>query len=190
MITGQSNDYDDLNADPLLLHKAFEMSRGDDNQISELINQTLRAYINQTKLETLGYRETLFHLAKYNEVKKLFVKPIAKHEIKHDLNTHLNDPNFCGVIYPSAVVEVFMTPKGNILMQKSVDREIHFCNGVVIRDHTSPRIMEFKVLDHADSIRRELPDLMHASVTAVLNSKGSNRLLKELDRDFIDALEL
>lgn len=197
--------YPDLEIDRDLLAKAVDLSQGDSRLVSTFLNNALRTYINKTRLESMGFKETLFRLRRFDEVKRVYCKRIAQYEKKHDENTHLNDPNFCGVIYPSTLTEVFLSAKGNLIVQKSVAREIHYCNGQAVQDSTfssserilnnseefqSPRVMDIIVHNQFEAIRRSLPEAIHSTVIAALNSRISQRLADQLDPEFLRELEL
>ncbi|WP_438448892.1 hypothetical protein [Gorillibacterium sp. sgz5001074] len=195
----------EVEIDRELLNKAVDLSQGDSRAVSSFLTAALRTYINKTKLEALGFKETLFRLRKFDEVKKVYCKKIAQHEKKTDENTHLNDPNFCGIIYPSTLTEVFLTARGNLIVQKSVAREILYCNGQAVREttfssserfhneaeeHLAPRVMDIIIHNQFEAIRRELPESIHTTVIAALNSRISQRLADQLDQDFLRELEL
>jgi hypothetical protein len=180
----------DIQVDPQLLQKAFETSKGNVQEISALINHTLQRFINKAKLEALGYKEMLFHIAKHHEVKRVFTKLVLTHHIVHDPKDHMNDPYFSGVIYPNTSVNVFITPKNNIIVQKSTDQEIHFCNGRVIQEQTTHRMLEFKVVNHVEAIQHEIPEAKFATVYNAINANGANRLKEILDEEFYNELEL
>lgn len=194
-----------IEIDGELLTKAVDLSQGDSRSVSSFLTAALRTYINKTKLESLGFKETLFRLRKFDEVKHVYAKRIAQYEKKHDENTHLNDPNFCGIIYPSTLTEVFLTARGNLIVQKSVAREITYCNGKPVRDTVfssserfqndaddfqTPRVMDIIIHNQFDAIRRDLPDSIHTTVIAALNSRVSQRLADQLDPEFLNTLEL
>jgi hypothetical protein len=197
--------FPDLEIDRELLAKAVDLSQGDSRSVSFFLTGALRTYINKARLEAMGFKETLFRLRRFDEVKRVYCKRIAQFEKKHAENTHLNDPNFCGIIYPSTLTEVFLTAKGNLIVQKSVAREIHYCNGQAVRDTTfssserilnsteefqSPRVMDIIIHNQFEAIRRDLPDTMHSTVIAALNSRISQRLADQLDAEFLRELEL
>jgi hypothetical protein len=188
-----------------LLTKAVDLSQGDSRAVSSFLTAALRTYINKTKMEALGFKEIMFRLRKFDEVKKVYCKKIAQYEKKHDENTHLNDPNFCGIIYPSTLTEVFLTARGNLIVQKSVAKEILFCNGQPVRETTfssserfhndaeefqTPRVMDIIIHNQFEAIRRDLPESIHSTVIAALNSRISQRLADQLDADFLRELEL
>lgn len=194
-----------LEIDRDLLAKAVDLSQGDSLAVSSFLTAALRTYINKTKLEALGFKEMMFRLRRFDEVKKVYCKKIAQFEKKHDENTHLNDPNFCGILYPSTLTEVFLTAKGNLIVQKSVAKEIVYCNGQAIRENTfhsserfhndaedyqSPRVMDIIIHNQFDAIRRDLPESIHSTVIAALNSRISQRLADQLDPEFVSGLEL
>lgn len=87
-------------------------------------------------------------------------------------------------------MNVFITPKNNIIIQKSVDQEIHFCNGRVIQEQTTHRMLEFRVFNRADSIRYEIPETKFASVYSAINTNDANRIKETLDEEFYKELEL
>lgn len=197
--------YHDLEIDRELLNKAMDLSQGDSRSVSAFLTGALRTYINKTRLESMGFKETMFRLRRFDEVKRVYCKRIAYFEKKYDENTHLNDPNFCGVIYPSTLTEVFLTAKNNLIVQKSVSREIQYCNGQAVRDTTfssserylnaadefqAPRIMDIIIHNQFDAIRRDLPEPIHSTVIAALNSRISQRLADQLDSEFLRELEL
>lgn len=197
--------YSDLEIDRELLTKAVDLSQGDSRSVSLFLTGALRTYMNKTKLESMGFKETLFRLRRFDEVKRVYCKRIAQFEKKHDENTHLNDPNFCGIIYPSTLTEVFLTAKGNLIVQKSVAKEIHYCNGQAVRETTfssserflnsaeeyqAPRVMDIIIHNQFEAIRRDLPEAIHSTVVAALNSRISQRLADQLDTEFLRELEL
>lgn len=188
-----------------LLTKAVDLSQGDSRAVSSYLTAALRTYINKTKMEALGFKETLFRLRKLDEVKRVYCKKIAQHEKKHDENTHLNDPNFCGIIYPSTLTEVFLTARGNLIIRKSVAKEILYCNGQAVRETTfssserlhndaeefqTPRVMDIIIHNQFEPVRRDLPESIHSTVIAALNSRISQRLADQLDSEFLQELEL
>jgi hypothetical protein len=195
----------EVEIDRELLNKAVDLSQGDSRPVSSFLTAALRTYINKARMESLGFKETLFRLRKFDEVKKVYCKKIAQYEKKHDENTHLNDPNFCGIIYPSTLTEVFLTARGNLIVQKSVAHEILFCNGKAVRETTfssserfqddseefnTPRVMDIIINNQFEAIRRELPESIHTTVIAALNSRISQRLADQLDPEFLRELEL
>lgn len=195
----------DLDIDRELLTKAVDLSQGDSRSVSQFLTGALRTYINKARLESMGFKETLFRLRRFDEVKRVYCKRIAQYEKKHDENTHLNDPNFCGIIYPSTITEVFLTAKGNLIVQKSVAKEIQFCNGQAVRETVfsaserflnnseefeTPRVMDIIIHNQFDAIRRDLPESIHSTVIAALNSRISQRLADQLDTEFLRELEL
>lgn len=195
----------ELEIDPVQLEKALELAGGDTRQLSLFLSQSLKTFINKAKLEAAGYKETLFRLNRHEEVKKVFARKVAQLEIKNDENAHLNDPNFCGIIYPSTLVEVFLTVKGNLLVQKSVARVLHYCNGQVIRDYTlsashcttagceeveTPRIVSLSVHSSLETLRREIPDSLYPTVAGAYHSRKDQRFREELDSDFYEEIEL
>lgn len=195
----------ELKIDSGLLEKALELTGGDAELISAALSQSLKTFINKAKLESLGFKETLFRLSQYDEVKKLFVRKIAQHEARSDELVHLNDPNFCGVIYPSTLIEVFLTIKGNLLVQKTVARVLHYCNGQVIRDYMltashctsdgceevqTPRIISLSVHNELETVKRELPEIIHSTVAGAYHSRKDQRYREELDSEFYEEIEL
>lgn len=200
-----SHYHPELEIDRDLLTKAVDLSQGDSRAVTSFLSAALRTYINKAKIEALGFKETWFRLRKFDEVKKVYCKKIAQYEKKHDENTHLNDPNFCGIIYPSTLTEVFLTAKGNLIVQKSVAKEILYCNGQAVRETTfssnesfhsdaeefqAPRVMDIIIHNQFEAIRRELPESIHTTVIAALNSRISQRLADQLDSEFLRELEL
>lgn len=200
-----SPSHSELEIDRDLLSKAVELSRGDTQAVSEYLSAALRTLINKNRLEALGFKETVFRLRRLDEVKRIYCKKIAQHEKKHDENTHLNDPHFCGVLYPSTLTEVFLTARGNLIIRKSVSREIHYCNGQAVRETTysaserfqndtaefeEPRVMDILIHNQFEAVRRELPESVHTAVVAVMNSRISQRLIEQLDPEFVRELEL
>ncbi|MDF2922709.1 MAG: hypothetical protein K0R57_1623 [Paenibacillaceae bacterium] len=197
--------HNDIEIDRELLNKAIDLSQGDSRSVSSFLTGALRVYLNKTRLESMGFKETLFRLRRFDEVKRVYCKRIAHYEKKHDENTHLNDPYFCGIIYPSTLTEVFLTAKGNLIIQKSVAKEIHYCNGKAVQETTyssserilnnaedfqAPRVMDIIIHNQFEAVRRDLPEPIHSTVVAALNSRISQRLAEQLDAEFLHELEL
>lgn len=195
----------ELAIDSALLEKALELAGGDTRHLSAILSQSLKAFINKAKLEAAGYKEMLFHLKQYDEVKKVFARKVAMLEVKNDELAHLNDPNFCGVIYPSTLVEVFLTVKGNLLVQKSVARVLHYCNGQVIRDYLlsashctekgceevhTPHTVSLSIHNSLDTLKQEIPDSLYPTVAGAFHSRKDQRFREELDSDFYKEIEL
>lgn len=197
--------YSELEIDPDLLVKAIDLSRGNSQAVSQFLTSSLRTYINKARLESMGFKETLFRLRRFDEIKRVYCKPIAQFEKKHAEDTHLNDPNFCGIIYPFTLTEVFLTAKGNLILQKSVSGEIQFFNGKAVQEasfsssgaflnhsgsYQPRRIMEVVIHNQFDAIRRHLPQAIQSTVLAALSSRITQRLTDQLDPEFIRDLEL
>lgn len=195
----------DLEIDRELLAKAIDLSQGDSRPVSLFLAGALRTYINKTRLESMGFKETLFRLRRFEEVKRVYCKRIAHFEKKQDENTHLNNPHFCGIIYPSTLTEVFLTAKGNLIVQKSVAKEIHFCNGQAIgetvfstserylnstEEYQAPRVMDVIIHNQFDAVRKDLPESIHSTVISALNIRITQRLSEQLDPEFLQELEL
>ncbi|WP_410513279.1 hypothetical protein PaeBR_02075 [Paenibacillus sp. BR2-3] len=181
----------ELNVDPSLINRAFITGHGESKPISDFINQALKNYINNSMLEARGYKETLFILSKNQEIKKLFVKSIAKHEIKHDYPyDHVNNPNFSGVVYPSTFIEVFVTSKSNILVQKAINREVHFCNGQIIQEQDLFRTTDFIICPSLESVRKNVPEPLFKLISESYTQHIMTRTTLDLDDDFYQELEL
>lgn len=185
----QQSSLNELNVDPVLLQKALETGKGNNQLISDLINQTLRGYINKSVLEARGYKQTVFHLPKNKEVKKLFVKPLAKYEMKHDPQDHVNNPNFSGVVYPSTFIEIFVTPKANIVIKKWINSEVNFCNGQIVQEQTFTRTIDLIISSDLETVKTKVPELS-SSLSAAFPQHDISTIRSELDDDFFQELEL
>lgn len=197
--------YPDLEIDRELLAKAIDLTQGDSRPVSLFLTGALRTYINKARLESMGFKETLFRLRRFEEVKRVYCKRIAHFEKKHDENTYLDDPHFCGIIYPSTLTEVFLTAKGNLIIQKSVAKEILYCNGQAVgetvfssserylnsaEEYQAPRVMDVIVHNQFEGVRRDLPESIHSTVISALNIRITQRLSEQLDPEFLQELEL
>lgn len=204
-ILSNLSDRPNAGVNPDLLAQALEHSHGDSGSVSSFLNASLRTFINKIKLESMGYKETIFRLRRFDEIKKVYAKKIVQHEEKHDENTHLGDPNFCGLIYPSLLTEVFLTVKGNVVVQKSVARELHYCNGKPVSDTSyvasecvqnqceavpAPRVMDLIIHNQFDAIRKALPEPVQGAVLAAMNSRANLKILEQLDPVFLEEMEL
>ena len=182
--------FDQLQVEPQLLQQAYEGSKGNLYEIAELINHTLKEFINKTRLEEFGYREAIFYMTQNHEVKHLYTKFLLRHTVFRNPKDHENDPYFCGVVYPNTFTDVFITPKNNIIIQKSVDQEIHFCNGRVVLEQVVHRVLNLKVDSRIDEMRHDLPDSKLATIYSALKANTTNRLKQLLDDEFYKELEL
>lgn len=188
-MSSQQSLLNELNIDPVLLQKALETGKGNNTLISDLINLTLKSYINKSVLEARGFKETVFHLPKNKEVKKLFVKSIAKHEIKHNPHDHVDNPNFSGVVYPSTLIEIFVSPKANILIKKSINREVHFSNGQIVHEQMFNRTIDLIISSDLEDVITKVPELS-LSLSAAYPQQDLSTIRSELDEDFFQELVL
>ncbi|ADM69928.1 hypothetical protein GMA19_02115 [Paenibacillus polymyxa E681] len=131
-------------------------------------NQALQSNVNRSVLDTHGYTETVFEFPN-NQVKKLFVKRLANYEAKNDPYDYVINPNFYGVVYPSILIEIFMTPKTNILVQKSVNNQVQFENGQIIQEQAMNKTIDLIIFPNLENSRNMLPDSLFQSVAATLS---------------------
>ncbi|BCG60442.1 hypothetical protein [Paenibacillus sp. URB8-2] len=185
----QLSSLNNLNINPDLVHRALNTGKGDSTLISDFINQALKSYVNKSKLEVRGFTETMFYFSN-QEVKKIFVKSIVKYEIKHNPYDHVNNPNFNGIVYPSTLFEVFITPKANILVQKSIDHEIQFCKGQIINEQKMFRTTDLIKSSGAEYARTLLPSPLFKLVEKAYLQLDTARIPLELDTDYYQELEL
>ncbi|MEC0181048.1 hypothetical protein P4H61_06005 [Paenibacillus peoriae] len=147
-------------------------------------NQALQDYVNRSVLDTYGYTETIFEFPNSQEVKKLFVKRLANYEAKNDPYDYVINPYFNGVVYPSILFEIFMTPKTNILVQKSANNQIQFKDGQIIQEQAMLKMIDLIVCPNLESTRNMLPEPLFQSVAATLSLQDPTSVRPVLDEMF------
>ncbi|EHS57761.1 hypothetical protein P4H71_19720 [Paenibacillus kribbensis] len=150
----------------------------------EIMNQALQGNVNRSVLDAHGYTEIVFEFPNNQEVKKLFVKRLANYEVKNDPYDYVTNPNFNGVVYPSILFEIFMTPKTNILVQKSVNNQIQFKDGQIIQEQAMIKMIDLIVYPNLKSARNILPDSLFQSVAATLSLQDPTSVRPALDEMF------
>ncbi|WP_431089162.1 hypothetical protein [Paenibacillus sp. 8b26] len=105
-------------------------------------------------------------------------------ETRNDPYDYVSNPNFNGVVYPTILIEIFMTPKTNILVQKSVNNQIQFKDGQIIQEQAMIKTTDLIVCSNLESARNMLPEPLFQSVAVTLSVQDPTSVRPVLDDMF------
>lgn len=176
-----------ITLDSELLKQAMDQSQPDTQDLATTLNQTLLTYINKSRLETMGYTETLFQLEKATSV-KVFAKQILSHITQRKLEEFYKNPHFCGIVYPDTRTDIYLTPKSNLIVLKSITLSILFRNGVIIQEEQMDRVIGCKIL-YPSRATIEQFDLPKDQTELIFATIQSQEIRSALHPTFYESLE-